>query len=169
MTGYITLAIAALAIYLVFFVFFPLGRGAIYDPSTQEETRLMVEIADVIPGERAADLGSGDGRVVMALAERGAEAHGYEVNPVLVLMSRRAIRARGLRGKAFIHWGSFWGRDLSRFTLVTVFQVGFVMARLEAKLRKELPRGARVVSHYWRFPALAPEHTQKSIYRYRMP
>ena len=99
MTMIITLAVAAIVVYLVFFVFFPLGRGAIYDPSTQEESRVMAEVADVQPGDRAVDLGSGDGRVVIALALRGAEAHGFEVNPILVAVSRRKIREQGLEGK----------------------------------------------------------------------
>ena len=128
----------------------------------------MAGLADVHRGMRAADLGSGDGRVVIALARLGAEAHGYEINPILVALSRRNIRREGLRGKAFIHWGNFWRRSLGRYDLVTVFQVGFVMARLEAKLKRELAPGAAVVSHYWRFPSLRPERTQGNIYRYRI-
>ena len=158
----------ALGVYLVFFVFFPLGRGAIYDPSSSEETRQIAELADVRAGEKAADLGSGDGRVVIALALKGAEAHGYEINPVLVAISRRKIRELGLAGRAFIHWGSFWRRNLSRYSLITVFQVGFVMARLESKLRREMAPGARIVSHYWRFPGLRPERSSGAIYRYRI-
>jgi hypothetical protein len=168
MATVVTLLVVAVGVYLVFFVFFPLGRGAIYDPSSSEETRQMAELADIRAGEKAADLGSGDGRVVIALATKGAEAHGYEVNPVLVVISRRNIRRAGLSGRAFIHWGNFWRRSLSRYNLVTVFQVGFVMARLEAKLKRELPPGARIVSHYWRFPGLRPERTNGSIYRYRI-
>jgi hypothetical protein len=167
MTALVTLAIIAVAAYLVFFVFFPLGRGAIYDPSSAEETRVMAEIADISQGDIAADLGSGDGRVVIALAKKGAEAHGYEVNPFLVARSRRNIRENGLQGRAYIHWGSFWKRDLSRYGVITVFQVGFVMGRLEAKLQKELRPGSRVVSHYWRFPGLRPERVQGNVYRYR--
>jgi cyclopropane fatty-acyl-phospholipid synthase-like methyltransferase len=168
MATILTLLIAAAAVYLFFFVFFPLGRGAIYDPSSTAETSLMADLADVQPGEKAADLGSGDGRVVIALALKGAEAHGYEVNPVLVAVSRRKIRQMGLAGRAFIHWGNFWQRNLASYDLITVFQVGFVMARLEAKLKRELAPGSRVVSHYWRFPGLAPERVQGSIYRYRI-
>jgi len=168
MAAIITLIVIALGAYLVFFVFFPLARGAIYDPSSPVETRIMVEMATVARGERAADLGSGDGRVVIELAQAGAEAHGFEVNPLLVLMSRRNIRRSGLAGKARIHWGSFWRRDLSGFDIITVFQVGFVMGRLETKLQRELPTGARVISHYWRFPGLTPESTRGSIYRYRV-
>jgi len=168
MAAILTVAIAGVVVYLFFFVFFPLGRGAIYDPSSENETRMMADMADVRRGEKAADLGSGDGRVVIALALKGAEAHGYEINPVLVFVSRSNIRKAGLGGRAFIHWGTFWRKDLSRYTLITVFQVGFVMARLEAKLSRELAPGARVVSHYWRFPGLSPERTQGNIYRYRI-
>jgi ribosomal protein L11 methylase PrmA len=162
------LLVGGLAFYLFFFIFFPLARGAIYDPSTPVQTSLMVDLAGVLPGEKAVDLGSGDGRVLIALARRGAEAHGYEVNPVLVLLSRRNIRRAGLEGKAFAHWGSFWRVDLSRFGLVTVFQVDFVMGRLETKLKRELADGARIVSHHWRFPDWPPETAQGDMYRYRV-
>jgi hypothetical protein len=165
----LTAAIIAVGVYLFFFVFFPIGRGALYDPSSQAEAEMMAAIAEVRPGEKAADLGSGDGRVVCALARAGAIAHGYEINPILVLVSRRKIRDAGLAGRAFIHWGNFWRKDLSAYSLVTTFQVGFVMARLEAKLMRELAAGSRIVSHYWRFPRLRPEQTRANIYRYRIP
>lgn len=168
MAAILAAAIVAVGVYLFFFVFFPIGRGAIYDPSSRAEAEAMSRLAEVRPGEKAADLGSGDGRVVVALARQGAIAHGYEINPILVLVSRRNIRREGLGGRAFIHWGNFWRRRLSGYTLITVFQVGFVMGRLEAKLRRELPPGARVVSHYWRFPGLHPERTDGNIYRYRV-
>jgi hypothetical protein len=164
----IVLAVLGIGFYLVFFVFFPLGRGAIYDPSTMEQTRRMVEMAGVAVGEKAVDLGSGDGRVVIALARLGAEAHGYEINPVLVARSRRAIAEAGLSKKARIHWGSFWRADLSGFDVVTTFQVGFIMGRLEAKLRRELSPSARIVSHHWRFPGLRAEHIGDDMYVYRI-
>jgi SAM-dependent methyltransferase len=160
--------LAGVALYLVFFIFFPLGRGAIYDPSSPEQTRIIAEVAAVRPGERIADLGSGDGRVVIALAERGAEAHGFEINPFLVAKSRRNIRTAGLIGKAFIHWGSFWRANLSGYDVITVFQVGFVMGRLEAKLGRELAPSARIVSHHWRFPTLSPERVRTDVYLYRI-
>jgi hypothetical protein len=166
-TALFLLSLAA-AVYLVFYVFFPLGRGAIYDPSSPDKTRLIAEMAGIRPGEKAADLGSGDGRVVIALARKGAEAHGFEVNPALVVVARRNIRREGLTGRAFIHWGNFWRADLSRFDVVTTFQVGFVMSRLEAKLRRELAEGARIVSHHWRFPSLPLEQERADVYVYRL-
>jgi hypothetical protein len=154
------------AIYLVFWVFFPLGRGAIYDPSSPDKTYHIAEMAAIVPGDKAADLGSGDGRVMIELARRGAEAHGYEINPLLVVRSRRNIRLAGLVGKAFVHWGSFWRADLSLYSVITVFQVGFVMGRLEDKLKRELPPRARIVSHHWRFPHLTPKRMRGDVYVY---
>ncbi len=116
----------------------------------------------------AADLGSGDGRIVIALARQGAEAHGFEVNPVLTLISLRNIRRAGFHGRAFIHWKSFWRADLSRFDVVTLFQGSFVMRRLEAKVRKELAPGARVVSDYWGFPTMTAERVEGTVVCYRI-
>lgn len=104
----------------------------------------------------------------MALARRGAEAHGYEVNPFLVALSRRAIRRAGLSGRALVHWRSFWAADLSAYDVVILFQGSFVMRRLEAKVRRELRPGARVISGFWAFPALAHERRVGTVYRYRM-
>ncbi len=168
MTAILTILCAGFAFYLVFFVFFPLGRGAIYDPSSHDQTRIIAEVASVRPGEKIADLGSGDGRVVIALAERGAEAHGFEINPFLVRRSRINIRSAGLNGKAFIHWGSFWRADLSVFDAITVFQVGFVMGRLESKLRRELSPQARIVSHHWHFPTLVLKSVRQDVYLYKI-
>jgi hypothetical protein len=168
MLMWIFLAIFAISVYLVLFVFFPLGRGAIYDPSSPHMTWVIAETAQVKEGEKAADLGSGDGRVVIALAKKGAEAHGYEVNPILVMLARRNIRKEGLSGKAFVHWKTFWSADLSQYSLITVFQVDFIMARLEAKLTRELAPGSRIVSHHWRFPHLPIIRQNGDIYLYKV-
>lgn len=164
----ITIAIILGGFFLVFFVFFPLARGAIFIPSTREKARLLADLSEAAPGERAADLGSGDGRIVIALARRGAVAHGFEVNPVLVLAARRNIRRAGLQDRAFIHWKSFWRADLSGFHAVTLFQGHSIMRRLETKLRRELSPGARVVSDYWGFPSLNADRMYGTVFYYRI-
>ncbi|HEY9595590.1 MAG TPA: hypothetical protein VHE79_14015 [Spirochaetia bacterium] len=158
--------VAALAVF--FFSLFPLARGAIWVPSTSEKAELLAALCEAGPGERAADLGAGDGRVVIALARRGAEAHGFEVNPLLVVAARWNIRRAGVGDHAFIHWKSFWRADLSGFTAITIFQGSAVMRRLEAKLRRELVSGARVVSDYWGFPTLPPVRIYGTVYCYRI-
>jgi hypothetical protein len=162
----LTIAVVLCLFFLVFYVFFPLGRGAVYVSSTPEKALLIAELSAISRGEKSADLGSGDGRLVIACALRGAEAHGFEVNPILVFLSRRNIRRAGLEGRAFIHWKSFWRARLSPFDAITLFQGSFIMRRLETKVRKELAPGARVVSDYWGFPTMAPESVHGTLYRY---
>lgn len=71
--------------------------NAPYAPSVKNRLDAMLDLANIQPGDKAVDLGSGDGRVVIAMAQAGAEAHGYEINPWLVLWSRYAIRRAGLK------------------------------------------------------------------------
>ena len=170
----LTLALILSVFILVFLFLFPLGRGAVYVPSAPRKAVRIARMAGAAPGQRAADLGSGDGRVLIALARRGAEAHGYEINPVLVLVSRAAIRralrrpGRSTAGMAVVHWKSFWRADLSGFDAITLFQGSFIMRRLERKIRRELQPGARVISDFWAFPTLAPETRDGTLYRYRV-
>ncbi|MFA5813833.1 MAG: class I SAM-dependent methyltransferase [Patescibacteria group bacterium] len=112
----------------------------------------MVALAKVKTGDKMVDLGSGDGRIVIAFAREGLEAHGYDNNPILVWLSRRKIKRAGLQDRAFIHFQSFWRADLSRFSIVTLFGMSHIMSGLEKKLKKELPLGARVLSNAFRFP-----------------
>ena len=113
-----------------------------------------------------ADLGAGDGKIVIAFARSGAEAHGYEINPILVLFGRWKIRRAGLRGRAFMHWQSFWGVDLSGFNVITVFGIGHIMNRLERKLQIELLSGARVASNVFPFPNWPPTDSLDGVLLY---
>ena len=123
-----------------------LSIEAFYVPTNDATVRTMIDFAGVKPGMKAVDIGSGDGRLVIALAKAGAEAHGYEIQPFLVWLSKRKIRKAGLTGKAFIHRKDFWLEDLSKFDIVTVFLPTSISKRLEAKLRSELKTDARIIS-----------------------
>ncbi len=83
-----------------------LRKGAPFVPTDEATVSRMVELSNARSGERAADVGSGDGRIVIGLAKAGAEAHGFEINPFLVLWSRRQVRRAGLSDRATIHWTS---------------------------------------------------------------
>ncbi|MBI4095211.1 MAG: class I SAM-dependent methyltransferase [Candidatus Liptonbacteria bacterium] len=145
----------------------PIVGGAIYFPTSQRNVGVIVSLARVKSGERAADLGSGDGRVVIALAQAGAqEVHGFEINPLLVLRSRAAVKHAGLSGNVFIHWKSFWRADLSSFQVVAVYGIPHIMKSLEKKLARELKPGARVASNVFRFPRWAPAASRDTVYLY---
>jgi len=152
--NFLLIAALAFAIFLVVFAFVPIifFWGAVYLPTQKQTVKKMIELAKIKPGEKAVDLGSGDGRLVIALAKSGAEAHGFEINPILVLLARINILRAGLRGKAFVHCRSFWNENFSEFDIVVIFGIGHIMDKLGKKLDKELKKGTRVVSNSFLFP-----------------
>ncbi|MGI5826682.1 MAG: SAM-dependent methyltransferase [Patescibacteria group bacterium] len=136
-------------------------------PSSTDRLNTMMELSGVKPGQKTLDLGSGDGRVVIAMAKAGAEAHGFEVDPKLIEEARRNIAEEGLEGKAFIHSKNFWDGDLGEYDVVTVYGITSIMGRLEAKLKNELRPNAKVVSNYFTFPNWEPEEVKEKVYLYK--
>lgn len=143
----------------------PIIKGAVYFPTYPGNIGKIIEFADLKNGKMA-DLGSGDGRVVMAFAEKGIEAHGYEVNPLLVFFSRRLIRKRGLQEKAIIHRKSFWNADLSGFDAVYTYGFPRIMEDLGNKLGVEMRAGTRIISNMYPFPNMEKEKQENGVYLY---
>ena len=127
-------------------------KGAPYAVTSQKRVNTLVGLLRVKKNERAIDLGSGDGRIVIALARAGAIADGYEINPLLVLLSRRKIKQAGLQSQAKIYWKSFWHADFSLYTVVTKIGSPHIMRAVGNKLENELQTGARVGSVTFIFP-----------------
>ncbi len=140
--------------------------GAPYVGSKRQKLKQMIKLARIKKGDKAADLGSGDGRVVLALAKTGATAHGYEINPVLVWQARRKIAKAGVSDRATIYFKNYWLIDLSSYDLITVYGTTYIMKKLETKLQKELKPGARVISNYFKFPHWQPQQSRGEVHLY---
>jgi cyclopropane fatty-acyl-phospholipid synthase-like methyltransferase len=160
---------------LIYFLGRPIIHGAIYFPTTPRGVREMLELAEVKLGQRIADLGSGDGRILIALAEKGATAIGYEINPVLVRQSRRAIERAGFgiespdserNGSAVVHWESFWDVDLGQFDTVIVYGIPYIMRDLKRKLERELRPGTKIISNAFTVPGWKATVVERKIYLY---
>ncbi len=152
----VLIALIALAIWLSLPTLF---HGAVYLGMKQERVEDMVKAARVTAGMRVADFGSGDGRVVIAFARAGAEAHGYEIDPLFVFISRWKIRRAGLADRATIHWQSFWSSNAGDYDLITLFGFDTFMKRLQSKLLAELRPGARAICYVYQFPKWKPIET----------
>jgi len=140
--------------------------GAPFVPSRQQHVTDILSITEVHPGVRTADLGSGDGRLVIAMAQAGADAHGYEINPFLVVWSLIRILRSGTWGKAHIHWRSYWSADLSSYDLVTIYGTGPLMPRFKEKLCRELKGNARIICNTFQLPGMRPLRQKNDIYLY---
>jgi hypothetical protein len=157
------IGLLALDVFIVWFLL----NGAPYVPSKMAAVKRMARCANAGPGTRCADIGSGDGRIVIEMARVGAEAHGYESNPLLVWWSRRQIARAGLADRAFIHRENFWHSDFSSFNAVTLFGITHIMKRLGRKLQQELKPGALIVSNAFEFPGLQCVTQDDGIYVYQ--
>jgi 2-polyprenyl-3-methyl-5-hydroxy-6-metoxy-1,4-benzoquinol methylase len=141
-------------------------HGAIYYPSSKAQIRAMLKLAHVKPSDKAVDIGSGDGRIVRAIAMTGAEAYGYEINPLLVMWSWWQNHRRPLKNAHF-RWANLWLTNFARFQVVTIFGMTYIMKDLETKLLKELKPGARVVCNSFPFPHWKPLKKLGSVYLYQ--
>ena len=162
----ISLFILVLAVLTVFFYMQWFFRGAPFDTTSKKKVKKMIQLAKIKKGDKAVDLGSGDGRLVIEMAKKGAEAHGYEINPLLVWLSRCNIKKAGLKGKAFIHWKNFWNVNLKKFNIIMIFQFCTVMPKLEKKLKKELKPKSKIVSNHWKFPNWKPKKKSQDVLLY---
>lgn len=158
-----------LSILLLLFVS-PFVYGAPFETTNTKTLKKMIEFSKIKKGEKVADLGSGNGKIVIEFAKLPAvkEAHGFEVNPLLVWISRRKIKKLNLEGKAFIHRKNFWKQDFSGYDLIIIFQIGYIMKRLGKKLKKELKKGSRIVSNTWEFKNWKPKKHEGNVYLYEV-
>lgn len=144
--------------------------GGPYVPSREDQVACMISIAKIQPTDRIVDLGSGDGRLLIAGVQAGAlHATGYEILPSLVRQSKKKIMQLPLNSRITILRQSFWHANLSDATVVFLYQIPYAMKRLERLLQNELPEGARVVSNAFSFPNWKPEKTEQNIFLYTIP
>jgi hypothetical protein len=106
----------------------------------------MLDLAKVKPGDYLMDLGSGDGRLVITAAKRGATAVGVEYNPEMVKYSREKAAEEGVSSKAKFMEADLFKTDLSKATVVTLFLLRSINIELRPSLLKLKP-GTRIVSN----------------------
>jgi hypothetical protein len=122
------------------------GRNVEWVPCSPVVLDKMLDMAKVSPGDYVIDPGSGDGRVVIRVAKRGARALGIESNPKLVTLARRNAEKEGVGDRTSFSAGNFFETDFSEATVITLF----LRRDLNIKLRSRilgLNPGTRVVSN----------------------
>lgn len=122
------------------------GKDVVWVPTSQTLVDRMLDMARLTPQDRLVDLGSGDGRLVITAAKRGARARGIEYNPEMVALSRRAARDEGVAGRATFEQADIFASDFSDATVVTLFLLPNLNMRLRPTLLA-MPPGTRVLSN----------------------
>ena len=120
----------------------------------------MLTLAGVTARDVVYDLGSGDGRILIAAArDRGARGVGLEIDPTLVALSIERARRLGLADRLSFRQQDLFEADLTPATVVTLYLSPDLNRRLRPKLLSELRPGARIVSHSFDMGDWVPSRT----------
>ena len=122
------------------------GKDVVWVPTAQTLVEKMLDVARVTADDYVIDLGSGDGRLVIAAAKRGARALGIEYNPEMVELSKRNAAKEGVSDKATFIKADLFESDFSQATVITMFLLPDLNMRIRPKLL-ELKPGTRIVSN----------------------
>jgi SAM-dependent methyltransferase len=136
------------------------GKDVVWVPTPPALVEKMLDMAGVTAKDYVVDLGSGDGRNVIAAAKRGARAQGVEYNQDLVALSERAAAAEGVAGKAKFVQGDMYQADLSGATVLALFLLPDNLRKLTPKFL-DLRPGTRIVVNAYRIEGWQEEETGK--------
>lgn len=122
------------------------GKDVIWVPTPESLVQKMLDMAKLTPNDVHFDLGSGDGRTVIAAAKRGTKAVGVEYNPDMVELSKRNARKEGVSARAEFIRGDIFETDFSKANVLTLYLLPSLNLKLRPTILNMKP-GTRVVSH----------------------
>lgn len=136
------------------------GKDVVWVPTPEVLVERMLDLAGVGPSDVVVDLGSGDGRNVIAAARRGARARGVEFNPAMVELSRLRAREAGVEARVTFVQGDMYEADISDATVLALFLLPNNMSRLAPKFVALAP-GTRIVSNTFGIEGWTPDQTEE--------
>jgi SAM-dependent methyltransferase len=133
------------------------GKDVIWVPTPEELVNKMLEIAEVSAKDFVIDLGSGDGRTVIAAAKLGARALGIEYNPDMVELSKKNAADAGVSDKTKFIQADLFECDLSEATVITMFLLPEINLKLRPRLL-DLKPGTLIVSNTFTMGDWEPDY-----------
>lgn len=139
--------------------------GAPYLPTLDAQKKAALKLLNLEKGQTLLELGSGDGRVLLAAAEKGLHVVGYELNPILVLISY--YRTRKYRSQVRIIWGNYWHMVWPRTDGIYVFLLDRYMKKLDKKITQNYPeQKIKLASLAFKVPGKEIVKEKKGVYLY---
>ena len=137
------------------------GKDVVWVPTPDALVEKMLDMAKVTAKDFVIDLGSGDGRNVIAAARRGARALGVEYDAGLVAVARRKAEAAGVGKRARFVQGDMYAADISKATVLALYLRPHNLEQLKPKCER-LPRGTRNVVNGYEIPGWKPTEVGQS-------
>ena len=126
--------------------------------SPEEVVQRMLQLAHTGPDDVVVDLGSGDGRIVIAAAQKfGARGLGIEIDAGLVKRSRENALKAGVADRVTFQQGDVLAADISAASVVTVYLLPGLINRLPPVFLRRLNPGTRIVSHAFAMAGWRPD------------
>ena len=132
------------------------GKDVVWVPTSPELVEKMLDMAQVTKDDLVMDLGSGDGRNIIAAAKRGARGIGVEFNPDMVALSRRAAEQAGVGDRATFVEADMFEADISKASVLALFLLTDNLRRLLPKFL-DLRPGTRIVINTFTIPDWEPD------------
>lgn len=154
-----------IAIFVFIAFTFVVAFGAPFLPTLTPQVKNALDLIDLKPGQTLLELGSGDGKVMIAAAERGLTVIGYELNPLLVVYSW--LRTRKYKGRVKVVWGNFWRKELPKTDGIFVFLLQPYMAKLDTKIIQECSKPVKLVSFAFYIPDKKPDTERNGMFLYK--
>lgn len=137
------------------------GKDVVWVPTPFVLVEKMLDVAKVTPKDFVMDLGSGDGRNIIAAAKRGARGLGVEYNPDMVALSKRTAEQEGVADKAMFVQGDMYEADISKATVLALFLLPENLELLKPKFLALRP-GTRIVLNGFAINDWDPDETQQA-------
>ncbi len=151
----------------------PYNKDVPYVPSPDGVVTKMLEMAKVGPQDVVYDLGSGDGRIVIAAAKKGARAIGVDIDPERIAESNANARSAGVTRRVKFIEQNLFDTDFREASVVTLYLLPGVNMKLRPKLLTQLRPGTRIVSHSFNMgdwkPAQTAEVDGANVYLWIVP
>jgi predicted RNA methylase len=130
----------------------------------------MLDLAEVTEHDVVYDLGSGDGRIVIAAAVKyGARGVGIELDPTLIEQSEMNAIEAGVTDRVRFLREDFYKTDIREATVVTLYLFEEANAKLKPILEEQLGPGTRIVTYKYEIPGWTPVKVGKRVFLYVLP
>jgi precorrin-6B methylase 2 len=140
-------------------------RGAPYVPTHKRQIEIALDLLKLKKGDHLVDVGSGDGSVLIAAAKRGIRATGYEINPLVYLVSK--IRTYKYRKLVNIKLADMWRQKFPEdMDALFIFQMGKYIPRFAEKIRKEKLGKVKLVTYGFELPDHKVHSEKEGMRRY---